>query len=321
MRPLITLFILSFTTACFAQKQNVYFLKNDGRYVQDRDSADYMRIVREPDSASVLYNISEFYMNGKKKSVGQSSVIDPPHYEGTRICYYKNEHKQSITNYKNNIEVGDYFEYYPNGKPYLEIKYPEIPELFNNAKNNYLIIAAYDSSGTKSVTEGNGYCKMYDSKLKNIVDEGNLKNGKREGVWKGYDPGFKLNFHETYDNGNLLKGVAFDANGDSVEYKGSRATAPDYKGGIKGFSNYLSKNIFYPDYERAHDIQGKVILSFIVETNGKVSNIKILKSVSKNIDEEAEKIISNAPGWISGTEYGRKVRSYFTQPINFALTN
>ena len=47
-------------TVSFAQRQNVYYLKNNGRYVSIRDSADYVRIVREPDSASVMYNVFEF---------------------------------------------------------------------------------------------------------------------------------------------------------------------------------------------------------------------------------------------------------------------
>src|SRR6201996_6216821 len=108
---LIALFILAFVPA-FAQKQNVYFLKNNGTYVNDRDSADYIRIVREPDSASTLYNVLEFYPNGKKKLIGKSSRIDPPNYQGTCMTFDKNGRKKEIQNFKNNLPAGMQYEYF-----------------------------------------------------------------------------------------------------------------------------------------------------------------------------------------------------------------
>jgi hypothetical protein len=64
MRITLIAFFLTTVGFCSAQvKMNVYFLKNDGRYVSTRDSADYIRAVTEPDSGSTLYNVAEFYLN------------------------------------------------------------------------------------------------------------------------------------------------------------------------------------------------------------------------------------------------------------------
>src|SRR5882757_10175817 len=96
-----TLILLFISCCCFAQKANVYFLRNDGKYTFQRDSADYFRLVSEPDSGSALYNVSELYKNGNKKLIGKSSTIDPPRYEGSCVTFYGNGKRKSLCNYKN----------------------------------------------------------------------------------------------------------------------------------------------------------------------------------------------------------------------------
>lgn len=80
----------------FAQRQNIYLLKNNGRYVTERDSADYTRIVREPDSGTVLYNVLEYYLDGNPKLIGKSSEVDPIKLEGMTISYYPNKIKNEL---------------------------------------------------------------------------------------------------------------------------------------------------------------------------------------------------------------------------------
>lgn len=256
MKPLITIAFLFIGTACFAQRQNVYFLKNNGMYVQQRDSADYIRVVSEPDSGSTFYNVFESYPNGVKKLTGKSSVIDPPRYEGVCVRYYKNGKKQSVINYKDNNIVGDEYEFYPNGKLYVAKKYPDTVSA--NHGNHYLLTAENDSLGNALVTDGNGYYKDYDSKFKNIVEEGNIKNGKSDGQWKGVDEGLHITFIEKYDNGKLLSGISIGEHNDTVKYT-VRGVVPQYKGGEKSFANFLAKNVRYPEYERDNNIQGKVL--------------------------------------------------------------
>ncbi len=72
-------------------------------YVQQRDSADYIRVVSEPDSGSTLYNVFEFYPNGVKKLTGKSSTIDPQKYEGACIRYYKAVRSKAL--YQKSIKV------------------------------------------------------------------------------------------------------------------------------------------------------------------------------------------------------------------------
>jgi len=300
---------------------DVYFLKNNGNYVILRDSADYMRVVTEPDSGSVLFNVLEYYLDGKKKLIGKSYKITPPLFEGQCSEFYKNGSRKCLTNYKNGLEVGNQYKFYPNGKVYLVKEYPENGDQYNDINNNYLIKAEYDSLGSALFEDGNGYYKEYDDNFKGIVDEGNVKNGKREGVWKGNYQRLKLALTETYSDGALIQGTATSDDGKTTSYTKTRGTPPQFKGGLEAFSNYLGTHIIYPTLARKIDQQGTVIVSFVVEKDGKVSDIKVRRSVSTDIDSEAVRVIKNSPRWIPGMQFGRPVRVNYSVPISFTLRN
>src|SRR5476651_1804524 len=106
-----------------AQKRNIYLFKNSGRQVEVRDSADYMRIVTEPDSGSTLYNVVEYYVNNKPKLVGKSTKFAFLSLEGQCATYYPSGKKHEVADYKNGIRDGDSYEYYPNGKLYTHKHY------------------------------------------------------------------------------------------------------------------------------------------------------------------------------------------------------
>ncbi len=318
MKPLITIVFLFITAACFAQRQNVYFLKNNGMYVQQRDSADYICVISEPDSGATLYNVFEFYPNGKPKLLSKSTTIESETLEGSCIRYFANGKKSGVSNYKAGKRVGIEYLYYPNGKIYTTKKHPDATVI--GVKNYEYILSEYDSLGNALVADSNGYYKGYDEKFKNVVEEGNIKNGRHDGQWKGMDEGWHIRFIETYDNGKFIGGISIGEHNDTVKYK-ARDVEPQYKGGPKAFNNFLANNIQYPDYERANNIQGTVKLSFIVEKDGKVSDVKVIKNVSYNIDKEALRVLSSSGNWIPGYEYGRPVRVSFTISTNFSLTN
>jgi len=318
MKKILFLPAFLWATCCFSQRQHVYFLKNNGKYVLQRDSANYIRIVNEPDSASVLYNVTEFYLNGKKKLVGKSKTGDPPRYEGQCTRYYANGAQESITNYKNNSKSGLQYDFYRNGKPYLVTEYIDDAASGGYFKE-YQIKANYDSLGTVLVENGNGYAKIYDADFKIVAEEGNVKEGKREGTWKGNNKNPALSFSEDYQNGQLISGTATSVDGTITTYTKSRNTLPKFPGGIEAFSRYLSSNTKYPRTARKYGIQGQVVLSFVVEKDGKTTDITITKSVDPAIDQEAVRVISDSPLWIPGVQFGRPVRVVYSIPINFYL--
>ena len=110
--------------------------------------------------------------------------------------------------------------------------------------------------------------------------------------------------------------------GDSKVYDFvSLETQPTFPGGMEKFYEYLSKTVKYPQEAQNKNIQGKVFLSFIVETDGELTNINVDRGVGYGLDEEAVRVIEESPKWTPGTQGGQKVRVKYNIPINFSLTN
>lgn len=316
---IISLFLVNVTGA-YAQRQNVYFIKNNGKYVDTRDSADYIRVVREPDSASTLYNVFEFYLNGSPKLIGKSLKIEPPQYEGQCVTYHSNGKRESVVNYKNGVKAGEDMEFYPNGRLYIQFSYPQDnKDHVADRLGGYLITANKDSLGNDQVTDGNGYYKGYNDKFTYVEEEGLVKNGKREGQWKGNYQNIGTTFIETYNNGELMSGVATTKEGKASNYSKSREVLPQFKGGVEGFARFLSRNIKYPEDALKAGVQGKVILEFVVEKDGSLSDINVIKSVAPILDNEAIRVLNNSPKWLPGTRFGLPARVQYSVPVGFAL--
>ncbi|TFF36160.1 energy transducer TonB [Mucilaginibacter psychrotolerans] len=320
MKPFLFTLMVLWATACCGQQINVFYLKNNGSYVNNVDSAEYTRVINAPDSGSALYKVSEYYKNGKKKLTGTSSAINPPRFKGPCLTFYPNGNRQGSYTYDGGVPVGSAYDYYPNGKLYRMIKYPDSVVRGNNHfKDNYLIIDNLDSVGKVQVAESKGYYRGFDEKFSYIKEQGPVNNGLREGAWKGEDKTLKLTFIETYKNNELLSGSATDSSSLTTTYSGARMTSPQFEGGYAAFSRYIRDHIIYPNDARAHDIEGIVILQFVLEKDGSVTEIKVLRSVSKSLDEEAVRVIRESPKWIPGTRFGRPVRVSYAVPVNFKL--
>jgi TonB family protein len=96
---------------------------------------------------------------------------------------------------------------------------------------------------------------------------------------------------------------------------------PGFPGGIEALGKFLASNIKYPKTAREKGIQGRVICSFVIETDGSLSNIIVARGVSKELDEEAIRVLKQSPSWIPGTQNGRKVRVQYSVPISYSLAD
>lgn len=96
-------------------------------------------------------------------------------------------------------------------------------------------------------------------------------------------------------------------------------TMPLFPGGMEGLSAYLATNINYPEAAKENDVSGKVIVSFIVEKDGSVSNTNVVRGIGSGCDEESVRVVSEMPKWAPGMQRGERVRVSFNLPINFQL--
>ena len=92
-----------------------------------------------------------------------------------------------------------------------------------------------------------------------------------------------------------------------------------FPGGPAAMMKWINDNIKYPQTSIEMNEQGRVFLSFVVETNGSISNVKIERGISIDLDREAKRVIKKMPKWVPGESAGRAVRARCRLPINFQL--
>lgn len=85
--------------------------------------------------------------------------------------------------------------------------------------------------------------------------------------------------------------------------------------------SWVAKHIKYPELAKEYGIQGKVYIQFVVEKDGSVSNVKVMRSVDASLDKEAIRVIQSMPKWTPGKQRGKPVRVSYNMPIYFQLSN
>lgn len=327
-------FLVSATA--FAQKRNIYYLKNNGKEVSTKDSADYIRVVSEPDSGTALYNFQEFYPSGKPKFIGKSSEIYLVALEGPCVEFYSSGKRKKMATYRNGRKVDDVYHYYPNGKLYSVTNYFSGKVIYlgkptpSDLVPTIHFVTCNDSTGKALITNGNGYYIGYDDNFKLIEEEGPIKNGLKDGDWKGnyvYGQDSTLykgleqdswTFTEKYRDGNLITGLSIDKTGKTYSYT-ERHLVPEYVGGQEALGRFLQKNISYPITAKRRNIQGKVYLQFFIEVDGSLTNITAVSSPDNDLSKEAIRVMNLSPRWKPGELGGKPVSVKFTMPINFAM--
>ncbi|SHO62894.1 energy transducer TonB [Algoriphagus zhangzhouensis] len=97
-------------------------------------------------------------------------------------------------------------------------------------------------------------------------------------------------------------------------------TQPQPPGGMSGWNQYLSKNLKYPTQARRMGIEGTVIVVFVINTDGSIQDVEVLRGIGGGCDEEAVKVVKEAPNWEPGKQRGRPVRTRMRLPIRFKLS-
>ena len=94
---------------------------------------------------------------------------------------------------------------------------------------------------------------------------------------------------------------------------------PSFPGGQGALMSYLASNIKYPVVAQENGVQGRVIVSFVVERDGSISDVKVARSVDPSLDREAQRVVKSMPRWTPGKQNGQTVRVKYTVPVVFRL--
>ena len=314
---LIFIFGILFFQSAKAQKQDtlLYYMKSQWQIATNKDSAKYFLFIMSPDSSDKsTYPISEFYPNGKLKLISKSNTnkFNALEFEGPCIEFFNTGKRKSITNYTKRKLTGSATYYYPNGKLYKEGLY--------NKNSHLMLITCKDSAGSFLTENGQGRWIDFDESFKRVTQEGSVKDSLENGEWD-IMPNDTTKFKTTYQQGLVISSTDNHTPlGEDYIYW-AVDIEPKFSQKDDAFSRFLTNNIRYPDVAKRNNIQGKVFVAFVIEKDGKVSNIKILRSPDEPLSEECLRIMKLSPSWIPGKENGTVVRTQFTVPISFTLTN
>ena len=94
---------------------------------------------------------------------------------------------------------------------------------------------------------------------------------------------------------------------------------PSFPGGPSALMQYLSSNIKYPVVAEENGVQGRVVCTFVVERDGSITDVRVVKSVDPSLDKEAVRVVKSMPKWIPGKQNGSAVRVKYTVPVTFKL--
>ena len=94
---------------------------------------------------------------------------------------------------------------------------------------------------------------------------------------------------------------------------------PEFPGGVEALMDYVGRNVKYPEEAKDKEIQGRVFVSFVIEKDGSVNEVKVLRGIGGGCDEEAVRVIKAMPKWTPGKQKGKPVRVNYQIPINFKL--
>ena len=94
---------------------------------------------------------------------------------------------------------------------------------------------------------------------------------------------------------------------------------PQFPGGNSALMEYLGKNIKYPVVAEENGIQGRVVCTFVVERDGSITDVKVVRGVDSSLDKEAVRVVKSMPRWIPGKQNGSAVRVKYTLPVTFKL--
>ena len=104
---------------------------------------------------------------------------------------------------------------------------------------------------------------------------------------------------------------------DSEQIYDNPEVMATFPGGNTALINWLSQNIRYPASARKDNIGGRVLVQFVVEKNGRVGDVKVVRSIDPALDKEAIRVVKSMPHWTPAQLNGKVVRSQFSLPINF----
>ncbi|RZJ30872.1 MAG: TonB family protein [Flavobacterium sp.] len=314
INPYLIFFVL-FASFAFAQGENdrkVYF---DSLWKEtESDDYTYYRIIKDYNSTKSEYQVADYFRSGKPQMTGTFADREGKVKTGEFVWFYENGNKKNTTTYKlfNNGRsfhpTGETTSWYENGNKKIEAEFL-VTETVEKISWKYRIKNYWDENNVQQTKDGNGSFVEDEDKL--FRETGKIKDGSRDGIWigKGLKTKKNFSFEDIYDNGNLVSGVMTDSIGVKHTYN-QIVVSPKPRKGLEHFYKFISKKFRFPRNDN-----GQIVVSFIIDKNGDATDLKVIKSMGDDFDNEAIRVIKAYPDWQPGKFRGMDSKTIFSIPI------
>lgn len=265
---------------------------------------------------------SRYFPSGKLYMTGSYREKEFKTRQGDFKWYHENGKRSSEVTYINNKEEGLWKSWHENGRikdslTYKEGRLVKTGRQWNNQGN---IIQYYDLDES-----GSGKARLYRDK-DSLFAEGAYSNGSKNGKWISYSPSNQKEWELEYQMDSISDVKCFDESGREMKNCiWEQEAQPD--GGREGWKRYLIKVLTMANYpsrkllQNENNLDGTVWVRFVVQKDGSLGEIQIIKSLNKEADQIVKDAMLKSPRWSPAIQKNKTVGSYFTQPLTFRVTD
>ena len=308
-----TVILIGFTLVAQAQETTVFY-QSINILATSKDNAKFY-VVYKP-SADGLIAYKKYSIDNLILEKGTVDNVTSLAKEGEITTYYINGKPKDVTYYESGLPSGEKIHYFNSGDINYKIYQTSAGYGKSDAvssSTNYFYCAS--PKGKVLLQDGNGEFEEYGND-EDLIQKGVVKNSLPDGLWKGYENN-RISFLEEYQNGILIKGESFDSNGNGRIYL-SKDSRPKPKGGMDKFYNYISNAMQEMAIAQGEeDLDGKLMLKFVVGSTGDIKDVKLVKSSTNNqFNTIAIEVLKKSPKWLPATEHGLPVETAFFMPLS-----
>ncbi len=116
-------------------------------------------------------------------------------------------------------------------------------------------------------------------------------------------------------------GTASEGTGNEIYNATGVDIFPEFPGGMAAWAKFIQRNLRYPGSAQDNEIQGKVYINFVVEKDGSITDVTVVKGIGYGCDEEAVRVLKKSPRWKAGVQNNQPVRVRYNMPIGYVLSN
>ncbi|MEN9656045.1 MAG: hypothetical protein RL311_984 [Bacteroidota bacterium] len=274
----------------------------------------FIRVIKDFAEEKELYDVAFYSRSGKIERRAQTTNKFFMAFEGPCVYYYENGNRKKMETYSDKKINGKQYEWYENGSIKLE------SEVVHDKKTNNSttkIIHYWNANNEQKVIDGEGEYEEIEeiplnSSEKSIIkSKGVIKNYVKDGVWNTSYSMSKQTTKETYRNGIFISGITVDENGNEHPYSVMEEKPKPIKG-MGHFYDFIGRNYNTP---QVAGLKGKIYISFIVEKDGKLTEIKVIKDIGYGTGAEAIRVLTKYENWLPAKQRGVPVRVMYSLPI------